>query len=74
MLEVHYGHFSHKMKAFLRGGKKCDGKFPSGKEVQEGKLNQLSKEKVVFKLSSVKLVTGKENWKPGKRRTDELRS
>jgi hypothetical protein len=62
------------MKAFLRGGKKCDGKFPSGKEVQEGKLNQLSKEKVVFKLSSVKLVTGKENWKPGKRRTDELRS
>jgi hypothetical protein len=61
------------MKVFL-GGKKCDGKFPSGKGVQEGKLNQLSKEKVVFKLSSVKLVTGNENWKPGKRQTDELRS
>jgi hypothetical protein len=38
--------------------KKCDGKFPSGRE-REGKLNQLSKEKVVFKLLSVGLLTGK---------------
>jgi len=44
-------------------------------EIQEGKLNQLSREKVVFKLLSMKLLTGRENWKPGDRRIDdELRS
>jgi hypothetical protein len=37
--------------------KKYDGKFLSGREIQEGKLNQLSREKVVFKLLSMKLLT-----------------
>jgi hypothetical protein len=41
-------------------GKKCNGNFPSGREVREGKLNQLSKEKVVFKLLSLELLTGKK--------------
>jgi hypothetical protein len=55
--------------------KKYDGKFPSRREVQEGKLNQLSTEKVVFKLLSVKLLTRRENWKPVDRRIDDkLRS
>jgi hypothetical protein len=43
--------------------KKYDGKFSSGREVQEGKLNKLSREKVVFKLLSAKLLKGRENWK-----------
>jgi hypothetical protein len=43
--------------------KKYDGKFSSGRKVQEGKLNKLSREKVVFKLLSVKLLKGRENWK-----------
>ena len=60
MLEVHYGYFSYKMKVFLWGEKKCDGKFLSGGEVQEGKLNKLSKEKSSFKLLSVKLLKGEK--------------
>lgn len=75
MLEVHYGSFIHKMKVILWGEKIYDGKFPSGREVQEGKLNQLSREKVVFKLLSMNLLTGRENWKLRDRWIDdELRS
>jgi len=40
MLEVYYRYFSHKMKGNSLRRKKFDGKFPSGREVQEGKLNR----------------------------------